>query len=223
MSKANLPANISAIKNAIAASLSSVGASATNDQYAGMDRYGSHYYGADRTEILEDDKWLVNLAGISHGWTAWGSAEHNTKGQNVGEVMVPLAQPAPLESDLPEVKGSWSKCVAIQMVCVEGDDKGVQIVWKTNSYGGRKAYTELMVAVQERMEGDSDDIFPVINLKSDFYMHKEYGKTFTPQFDIVGWSNNQAAEETAEEEVETAAIEQESNDEPPRRRRRKAA
>jgi hypothetical protein len=218
--KAILPAGLADIKNAISASVASVGATSGNDQYAGMDRYGTHYYGADRTEILDDDRWMVNLAGIQHGYTAWGSAEHGTKGQNVGEVMVPLSQPSPLESELPDVKGNWSKCVAIQMVCVDGDDKGVQILWKTNSYGGRKAYTDLMLAVHGRMEEDTAEVFPIIHLKSSYYMHKEYGKTFTPEFEIVGWSDNRSE---APEAIEESPEEPGDETPPPRRRSRKAA
>ena len=97
----NLPANVTAMKTAIAASVTAAGASTGNDFFAGMDRYGTHYYGADRTEVEPEDIWAANVLAFEHGFTCWGTEAHGTKGQNVGEVMVPIAQPMPLESDLP--------------------------------------------------------------------------------------------------------------------------
>jgi len=224
----NLPANIGNIKSALAASIGAAGAATGTDLYAGMDRYGTHYYGPDRTEIVDEDQWVVNILGSSHGYTAWGDEARGTKGQNVGEVMVPITQPMPLESELPEVKGDWAKCIGLQMRCLDGEDKGVQILWKSKSHGGRKAYSALMAAVMDRIGAEDPACFPVVQLKSDSYNHKEYGKIFTPEFEIVGWvtMDGEAGEapaeklEEPEKEPEPAAKEDAP---PPRRRRRKAA
>jgi hypothetical protein len=227
MSNQNLPASVTNIATAIARSVSSVGATAGADQYAGMNKYGVHYFGAERVPIDEDSDWLVNLAsGIQHGWVAWGSKERGNPGQNLGEILVPMAQPIPLESELPAVNGDWSKCVQIQMRCLTPEHEGVQILWKTNSYGGRKEYTALMNAVAERVQSGTTDILPLISLSSDEYEHKTYGLIKTPVFNIVAWYpvDYNPEETDAEDAIEAKSEpepEPEPDPEPPRRRRRR--
>ena len=218
----NLPANVANMAQAIAASVTSAGAATNDGFYGGMDKYGAHYYGADRTEIVPEDKWAGNILNFQHGWTAWGTEEHGTDGQNVGEVMVPISQPLPLESDLPEVKGEWSKAICMQLKCITGEDEGVQILWKSNSYGGRKAYAALMTQVMEKLNAGQADCFPVMNLESSSYNHKKYGKIFTPEFNVCGWITQdgvQAEEPAAIEEKAEEPVEEK----PTRRRRRKAS
>lgn len=219
-----LPANVLNMAAALANSAAQAGSQGSGELFAKMTKFGEFVYGADNTEFEEGSVWAVNPQGFFHGFTAWGTKDHGTDGSNVGEVMVPATTPMPLESELPQVKGNWAKAVGIQMRCTDGEDEGTQVLFKTNSVGGRKAYASLLQAVIGRIQAGKADCVPLVECESDHYVHKTYGKIFTPEFKIVGWANmdgNKAEEPAGAIE----APEEEPAEEPeaaPRRRRRKA-
>jgi hypothetical protein len=186
----NLPANILNMATALAQSAAQAGANSGMDAFMKFSKFGEWIYGAENVEVEEGSVWAVNPLGFQHGWTAWGTKAHGTDGQNVGEVMVPSTQPMPLEENLPVVKGEWSKAVGIQMRCTNGEDEGVQVMFKTNSYGGRKAYAALLQAVVARITSGATECMPLVALKADSYQHKTYGKIFNPIIEVVGWASH---------------------------------
>ncbi len=227
----NLPANIQNMATALAASASSAGASTSTDAYMKFSKFGEWIYGVENVEVEPGSVWAVNPLGFQHGWTAWGTKAHGTSGQNMGECMVPAVHPMPLEENLPAVKGDWMKAVGIQMLCTTGEDEGVQVMFKTNSHGGRKAYAAIVQAVTARIVAGEPDCMPLVELKADSYEHKEYGKIFTPILEIVGWSAHDAAREPAASvkaqrlpphSDAPANVEEPPAPEAPRRRRRVA-
>ena len=220
--KSGLPANVTAMATALAASVSGAGAQSTGDLYAKMTKFGEFVYGADNTEVEEGSHWAVNPTGFQHGFVAWGNAQHGTEGQNVGEVMVPATSPMPLESELPDVKGSWSKAVAIQLRCTNGEDEGVQILFKSNSLGGRKAYAAVLQAVVGKIQAGEAECVPLVEMNAESYEHKTYGKIFNPVFEIVGWATMDG-EKAEEPDGTEPAAEEPAAEEKPRRRRRKAS
>ena len=235
VSKANggLPANITNMAAALAQSSVSAGAAGGGELYMQFTKFGEWVYGAEKTETEEGSIWAVNPQGFTHGWIAWD--QENTAQGPTGEVMVSATQPMPLEEGLPGVKGNWSKAIGVQMRCTDGEDKGAQSVWKANSLGARKAYAEILQAVVGRIGEGSMDIVPLVELKADSYVHKTFGKIFTPVVEIVGWANmegEQAAEPAAAieaapaegtESAEQQAAEPAVEEKPARRRRRKAS
>jgi hypothetical protein len=54
--------------------------------------------------------------------------------------------------------------------------------------GGKKAVTELATELARHVDTDPQSPVPVVGLSSDFYMHKSYGRIFTPVFSIHGWA-----------------------------------
>jgi hypothetical protein len=193
-----------------------------------MDRTGTWVFGVDDTVPEDDSLWAINPAGCLHGYVAWGNAQHDNEGTNVGEVMVPATQPMPSEADLPNVKGTWSKATALQLRCTNGEDEGVQVLYKANSVGGRKAYAKTLQAIVEKITGGDEACVPLVTLASDSYKHAKYGTIFNPIFAIQGWSNmdGEAAEEPAaaiEEAPAEEPIKEEPAAEAPTRRRRKKA
>jgi len=221
---AGLPAELTSMATGLAASINQAGEGSTgNDLYAKMGKDGIFVYGADNTEFEEDSRWALNPLGIYHGFVAWGDKSHGTEGQNLGEVLVPASQPMPVESDLPEVKGSWSKAVALQMRCVNGEDEGVQVLWKSNSYGGRKAYAALLGSVVTRINAGEAAIVPILECASDSYQHASYGKIYTPEFNIQEWVTMDAQPEAEKVEAKEPEPEPEPEPEAPKRRRRRAA
>jgi hypothetical protein len=220
-----LPANIGNMGQALATSIAAAGTSGEGDLYMKFVK-GEWVYGAEETEVQESSKWAINPAGCQHGYTAWGSEERGNEGKNVGERMVPATTPMPLEAALPEVNGDWSKCIAVQMRCTNGDDEGIQVLFKSNSHGARKAYASILQDIVERIQSGVADVVPLVELGADSYKHKKYGKIYTPQFEVVGWATmdgEQAEEPEAIEEQAEAPEPEPAAEEKPRRRRRKAS
>lgn len=222
-----LPANIGNMAAALAQSAGSAGATGAGELYLKMTKFGEWVYGAEETEVEEGATVAINPAGFQHGWTAWGSKARGNDGQNVGEVLVPATQPMPLEADLPNVNGDWSKCIAVQMKITDGEDEGVQLLWKANSLGARKAYASLLQAVVARIQEGSEAVVPLVKLVNDHYQHKTYGKIYTPVLDIVGWATmDGVATDDApkvEDKTEQPEPEAKQEEEKPRRRRRRAS
>jgi hypothetical protein len=217
--KSNLPANISNMATALATSAATVGGGAMDGElYCRFTKTGDWIYGIEDTEVEEDSTWAVNVAQFQHGFIAWPEGG----GAPTGEVLVPATQPMPNQAELPEVDGTWSKCVAVQMRCMSGEDEGVQIIWKANSTGGRKAYAKLLKAVVDRIQSGDEAVVPIVTLGSDSYKHKQYGKIYTPEITISGWVTMDGAEESASGDDAEEAVE-EAEEKPTRRRRRRAA
>jgi hypothetical protein len=216
-----LPATLTNMAAALAQSAGAVGGSGGGDDlFMRFTKFGSWEYGPSNTEVEEGSIWAVNPEGFKHGFIAWD--QDNTSQGPTGELLVPATQPMPNEADLPAVSGSWSQCIAVQMRCTNGEDKGVQILWKANSKGARKAYATLLQAVIARVGEGHADVVPLVSLEADSYNHKTYGKIFAPMVEVVGWADmegNTAEEPEPPEEPEEAPAEEK----PARRRRRKAS
>lgn len=225
----SLPANIGNMAAALAQSASSAGASGAGELYLKMTKFGEWVFGAEEDEIEEGAILAINPMGFEHGWTAWGSKERGNEGTNVGEVMVPATQPLPAEGDLPAVNGDWTKQIGVQLRCTNGEDEGLQFIWKSNSNGGRQAYAGLMQEVVSRIQAAPEDgtVVPLVKLRTDSYTHKTYGKIFKPILEVVGWATmdgEQAAEAAPAVEDQTKPEpEPEVQEEAPRRRRRRKA
>lgn len=190
----NLPANILSMATALVQSASQAGAASGTDAFMKFTKFGEWVFGVEGTEVQEGSVWAVNPRGFRHGWTAWGTKEHGTDGQNVGESMVPATHPMPQEGSLPAVKGEWAKAIGIQLRCTNGEDEGIQVMFKSNSHGGRKAYASLLQTVAARIQAGHADCMPLVKLTGDSYQHKTYGKIYNPVIEVVGWANH--ADET---------------------------
>ena len=221
-----LPANILDMAAALAQSAGQAGSSGAGELYLKMTKFGEWVFGAENTEMEEGQQLAINPQGFQHGWVAWGSKARGNDGTHMGEVMVPATTPLPLEGDLPEVNGDWSKAIAVQMKCLKGEDKGLQLIWKANSLGARKAYASILQAVIERITAGNGQCVPIVELGNDQYTHNTYGVIKTPEVTIVGWmgmDGEQAEEPVAAIEDATPSEEPAPEEKPARRRRRKAS
>lgn len=223
----SLPASVTNMAANLAASIHAVGGAGGSETYMKFTKFGEWVYGMEGTETQEGSIWAVNPAQFLHGWTAWGTEAHGTDGQNVGEHMVNAGMAYPSEADLPQVKGNWSKAIAMMLRCTTGEDKGTQVLFKSNSLGGRKAYAGLIQKVVERIQAGETEVVALVELESDSYQHGTYGKIFTPVMKIVGWTGLDGAIPEEEPQQNAAAVEQPAvepeQEEKPRRRRRKAS
>ena len=218
-----LPANVVSMAAALAQSAGMAGAAGGNELFARFTKFGEWVYGADGTEVEEGSIWAVNPNGFQHGFIAWD--QDNTSGGPTGEVLVPATQPMPLEEELPAVSGSWSKCVGVQLRCTTGEDEGVQIVWKGNSHGARKAYAGLLQELIAQIGKDPENPVALVSLGADSYVHKQYGKIFSPVIDVVGWASmdGDPADEVPKAINKKEPAEEPAAEEKPRRRRRKSS
>ena len=217
----SLPADLTSMASGLAASVASAGAGGGSDLFCKMTRNGEFVFGAEDTEFQEGSLWAVNPGGLQHGWIAWGDAANDTEGQMLGERMGPAAQPLILQTDLPEVRGKWGKCISLHMRCTNGDDEGVQVVFKSSSSGGIKGYAALLTQIVARIQAKKPDFVAVVECLSSRYKHPKYSWIHNPDFKVRDWMTMEGV--TA---AEPEAIEQDDSPEPepeqPKRRRRAA-
>lgn len=162
-----------------------------------MERDGAWVYGQDNVEVEEGSLWAVNPLTFKHGFINWkkrpdGSKE---KPELLGEVLVPANQVPPMKETLPDyAQGEWTDCISVQMACVSGEDKGQQVMYKTNSKGGLGALKDLLGAIIAKPDGDVA-LVPVLQLQSDSYNNKTYGgKTYFPVLEPERWATLDAIE-----------------------------
>lgn len=215
-----LPVNVKDMAKALAGSATDAGAGDGTEIYLKFSK-GDWSYGIEEEEPEEDSLWAINPFQCEHGWIAWGAENTEQQGRVLGERMVSATETLPSENDLPDVGGNWSKVVAMQLKCVKGSDEGIQVVFKTNSHGGRQLYSKMLKAIVQRIEGGDDSIVPVVTLGVDSYKNAKYGKIYTPQMEIDHWATMDGATSAAdsEEDAEPETDEQPAPKRETRRRR----
>lgn len=165
---------------------------AGGDPYLRLLKDGGWVYGADNVEIEEGSEWAINPLSLMHGWSAWTDYKKKAN-EKLGEVMVPASAPLPPRADLREIKDEdgnaceWNQQLSLQFQCLNGEDEGTQVQYNTTSVGGMKAVKEILNAIARQLETDMDNPVPVVELSSDHYQHKTYGKTYFPVFEIIKW------------------------------------
>lgn len=148
-----------------------------------MDRLtGEWSFGQEATPIEENSTWAVNPFSFLHGFIAWRAKEV------VGEVMVPATQPLPEPGEVPAgTKLGWQHQISMSLKCLNGDDKDLELRYGTSSKGGIRAVHGLSMELSAQISLDKSRPIPVIKLRSSSYEHKEFGRTWTPSFEVVGW------------------------------------
>lgn len=148
---------------------------------------GTWVYGADNVEVQEGSLWALNPFSIMHGWVSWTDHPGKQANEIVGEVMVPAGQPLPPQTELRDTGWPWTQQLSVQLRCMSGEDIGTQVLYKTGSVGGMNAVKKLINEIMAHISEDEDTPVAVVQMGTDHYMHKKWGKTYTPIFDIVKW------------------------------------
>jgi hypothetical protein len=205
---ANLPS-----VSSLASSLRSISASVPDG--AGsviikMDKTGHWVFGAEQTEIEDDATWAINPFSFVHGFIAWG------EGEVLGEKMVPVSQPLPeLDVAPPAAKRGWEVQVGLSLKCMSGEDKDLEGRYTVTSIGGKKAVQQLALAIAAQVDKDQTKPVPVVRLKKEHYVHKSYGRIYTPVFEVIEWVGMDGAP------AEPEAAEATTDDTPSESRRRR--
>lgn len=213
-----LPSRENLAKN-LAASAQAIPVSAGGAQFLKMDKgNGEWVFGQEETLAEEGSLWAVNPASMMHGWVAWDT---DSGGAPVQEIMVSINRPLPATGSLPPLgTGKTGKQLeyqqqrSVQIVCIEGEDKGTVCEYKQSSVGAMKLFAEFTNALLAQLENDPDHIVAVIKLESDSYKHKKYGRIYNPVWPVQEW---RALSDTSAPAVE------ETKAEPPPRQRTAAA
>jgi len=171
-----------------------------------MDKTGHWVFGADQTEVEDGSYWAINPYSFIHGYIAWGD------GEVLGEKTVPVSQPLPeLDPAPPGSKRGWEVQVGMSLKCMSGDDKGMEARYAVTSVGGKRAVQQLAIAIAEQVDKDPSRPVPIVTLGKEHYMHKSYGRIYTPVFKIVEWMSLEGPTEDAAAPA--------ASEEPARRRR----
>lgn len=166
-----------------------------------LDKSGHWVYGPaeDQAEVEPEATWAVNPFSFVHGFIAWGEREV------LSEKMVGVSEPLPeLEAAPAGAKKGWETQVGMSLKCLSGEDKGLEVRYSATSTGGKRAVQELAVAIAEQVEKDQTKPIPIVLLKKGHYIHKQYGKIFTPTLEVLDWMAMDAAVEDEPEVVVVA-------------------
>lgn len=160
--------------------------SAGGDPILRLLRDGNWVYGQENIEVEEGSLWAINPTSLQHGWVSWTD---NKKGNNeiVGEVMVPMTSPLPGRAEMRDTGWDWSQQLSCMIVCVAGEDEGEQVIYKTTSVGGMNAMKKLIGEIMKQLDVNPGKPVPVVTLDTDNYMHKTWGKTYVPVFNVQKW------------------------------------
>jgi len=184
----NLPVSASDFIGAIAKTTQRLGTGKEGMSYLKLSKGGFWVYGIDDIEVEEDSQWAVNPNSLAVGYVAWPI---NGTGKPLGEEMRGITDEPIIESQLPDVgpNGSWTQQVAMQLMCVSGEDHGTETVFKASSKGGLGGYNKFLNKVMEHFQEApaTTKVVPVIELLVDDYKHPTYGKIFTPVFEVKSW------------------------------------
>ena len=187
--KANLPSVAS-----LADSLRNVasGASSGGSVILKMDKTGHWVFGADQTEVEDSATWAINPFSFTHGYIAWGD------GDVLAEVAVPVSQPLPELDPAPAgAKRGWEMQLGVSLKCMSGEDKDMEARYTVTSVGGKKALQALALSIAAQVEKDQTKPVPVVQLRKEHYVHKSYGRIYTPVFEVVEWMGMDGPTETA--------------------------
>ena len=187
--KVNLPSVAS-----LADSLRGVasGASSGGSVILKMDKTGHWVFGADQTEVEDSATWAINPFSFTHGYIAWGD------GDVLAEVAVPVSQPLPELDPAPAgAKRGWEMQLGMSLKCMSGEDKDMEARYTVTSVGGKKALQALALSIAAQVEKDQTKPVPVVQLRKEHYVHKSYGRIYTPVFEVVEWMGMDGPTETA--------------------------
>ena len=215
LDKKRLPATLDKAIDAMQSASVAIDTSGGDFSYLKLAKSGDWVHGADDDEINLESQFAVSTESFFAGFQAWD------EGELAGEEVRLLTEPPLTHADLADVGAEWKPLIGFQLVGVDGADNGLQLIYKTTAKGGIKAVNTLMKTIVAHVrEGNHDGkLIPIIELGTDSYRHKRYGKIFTPILKVVDWVADLPQGATVADAPETDEV----DDPTPRRRRRRTA
>jgi hypothetical protein len=148
---------------------------------------GSWTFGQDNVELKPGTEVAINPLSVKSGYSSWTDYPKEAKKKNelVGEFLVPLGAPLPPKHTMKDTGWDWRDLRVVEMKVLTGPHKDKELSFSTTSDGGLRAIKAILDQVIQQLDEDPEFIVPVVKLGSDHYMHKQWGKTFTPVMDVV--------------------------------------
>jgi len=168
---------------------------AVGGNYLRLSKGGVWSYGADGVEVEAGSQWAIDPSSFIMGYIAWEEGDGAAK--KLGEEMRLATEPPIIMADLPDVHGgSWVEQLGCGMLCLTGEDTGMKVLYNSTSKGGIRAVNDVLGSMITQLQtGSADDIIPVVELDTDSYMHKRYGKIYTPVFKFLRWASMSSSPE----------------------------
>jgi hypothetical protein len=144
---------------------------------------GTWGFGQRRTIPETDSRWAINPLTFKYGAICFNG------NKVVDERLVPVSQPKPVITEMPDTGFPWQEEWAVNMKCTNGADAGVEVIFKATTDGALKAVVLIVDQVRDRINGGQHDnkIVPIVLLEKDSYPHPQYGKVWVPVLTIVDW------------------------------------
>ena len=122
---------------------------------------GTWLHGQRRTVVEEGSRWAVNPMTFRRGYICFSDAN-----KVVGERLLPVSQPMPDPSELPDKGFPWAQQWAVNLKCLDGADAGLEVVYKPTTVGGIQAIVGLVEEVRDRLNGKmhGGKVSPVVRL-----------------------------------------------------------
>lgn len=164
---------------------------------------GSWVFGADNSELAKGTEVAINPLSVKQGYSCWTDYPKSEKKKNelLAEVTVGLGEDLPPKHTLKDYGYAWRDLRVVELKVLTGQHKGKELSFSTTSDGGLRMIGSLLEQVMLQLDEDPDFFVPVVELGSDFYMHKQWGKTYTPEMNVVSFMTIDGEEDEAEEPV----------------------
>jgi hypothetical protein len=177
---------------------------------------GTWMFGQRKTVPEPDSKWAINPTTFKWGYICFSDAK-----KVLDEQMVPVSQPKPLITAMPDLEFPWQEQWSVEMKCLNGADAGVEVVFKANTIGTIQAIVIALDMVRDRLNGGQHDgkIVPIVLLEKDSYQHSQHGKVWFPVLNTVDWMSLDGPAPAPAPAPEPAPAPTSSAVEQPRRRR----
>jgi hypothetical protein len=174
---------------------------------------GAWVFGQSNDAVQQGSSWLGNIASLKHGYCCWHES------QLIDEVMVEMWTDAPVMPLTHACGAVYKPQLSIELKCLDGADAGVQVLYKSSSYGGTAALFELKEKIRNRVQTVGGEyLFPVIELGSTSYANKKHGgTTYNPVLAITGWADINGEIEGATEDTKVTDLPPKPSAKPPLR------
>jgi hypothetical protein len=171
----------------IANTIADAGGVSTGLPFMGINQQGFWSYGQDRTEVEPGSRWAIDVRTLQHGYIAWPDQKAKER-KPLGEKMVPANSPLPDLATLPNVGQPYQVQFAFQLMCMSGEDKAAQALFKNGSYGAKAAIQSLVEELRKQARVNINLMCPVIELQVRSYFHPDWKRDiYNPVFAIKKW------------------------------------
>jgi hypothetical protein len=201
-------------------------------------------FGQENNALPLGTEIVFNTLTLHHGYVCWTDRGGKEKNELLDERYWSVAQPLPQYHEMPEMKDpktgavcQWKRAYKVEGKILSGKHKGTEVAYKPSSMGGEQAVGSIIAAITDKMGDDPNApippfILPICELRQkEPYANQSGGRTYPPDFPVVGWMDLEGNEEDADDDgapepvtAKLAAPEPEPapvvEEEAPRRRRR---